>query len=395
MARSASQARLSERIPGLAGCVDEETFPAVSGADRVVDLRDHPLQRDYWWGSPEFEAAVGPLDINQILDRIASDFGIDADFSAPTPLPSSPAPGLDRTVLLVTETDGPAKAWPATKWESLAAQLRPRFDVRQVTRTGAGGDLDPLAVPALAVTNPGAAVDALSSCRGVIGIDTGLTHIAVQQRTPTVTICRHGSRVLPALVPRARLARRPLRCGLPGRGASVRLQRPSQPPGLPVAAPDVPLRAEVPGRAATGAGGTPVRRAGVTVAASAGQPVEVDAHPEVGVRNSQPRGDRPGRRPGRLGGLEQPRTERRLRRPAVATGRRLRHHRLCVRRRALPVRPRRARHPPARRGGGGPGGDAEPPRVGARLRRSGGGVVRPSRAPGPRSGRGRSGSSSR
>ena len=193
MARSASQARLSERIPGLAGCVDEETLPAVSGADRVVDLRDHPLQRDYWWGSPEFEAAVGPLDINQILDRIASDFGIDADFSAPTPLQSSPVPGLDRTVLLVTETDGPAKAWPATKWESLAAQLRRRFDVRQVTRTAAGGDLDPLAVPALPVPNPGAAVDALSSCRGVIGIDTGLTHIAVQQRTPTVTICRHGS----------------------------------------------------------------------------------------------------------------------------------------------------------------------------------------------------------
>jgi glycosyl transferase family 9 (putative heptosyltransferase) len=193
VARSASQARLSERIPGLSGCVDEETFSPVSGADRTVDLRDHPLQRDYWWGSPEFEAAFGSLDINQILDRIARDFGIEADFSAPTPLPSSLVPGLDGTVLLVTETDGPAKAWPATKWESLAAQLRRRFDVRRVTRTVAAGELDPLAVPALPVPSPEAAVDVLSSCRGVIGIDTGLTHIAVQQRTPTVTICRHGS----------------------------------------------------------------------------------------------------------------------------------------------------------------------------------------------------------
>jgi hypothetical protein len=193
VARSASQSRLSERIPGLAGCVDEETFPPVSGADRLIDLRDHPLQRNYWWGSPEFEAAFGPLDINQILDRIATDFGIDADFSAPTPLLSSPVPGLERTVLLVTETDGPAKAWPATEWESVAAQLRPRFDVRQVTRTLTGGDLDPFAVPALLAPSPGAAIDALTSCRGVIGIDTGLTHIAVQQGTPTVTICRHGS----------------------------------------------------------------------------------------------------------------------------------------------------------------------------------------------------------
>jgi Glycosyltransferase family 9 (heptosyltransferase) len=193
VARSASQAGLSERIPGLAGCVDEETFAPVSGADRVVDLRDHPLQRDHWWGSPEFEAAIGPLDINQILDQIASDFGINADFSAPLPLGSTPVRGLEHTVLLVTETDGPAKTWPAAKWELLAAQLRRRFDVRQVTRTATGGALDPRAVTVLPLPDPGAAVDALSSCRGVIGIDTGLTHVAVQQRTPTVTICRHGS----------------------------------------------------------------------------------------------------------------------------------------------------------------------------------------------------------
>ena len=193
VARSASQAGLSERIPGIAGCVNEDTLIAVSGADRLIDLRDHPLQRDHWWGSPEFEAAFGPLDINQILDRIARDFGIDADFSAPTPLRSSWVPGLDRTVLLVTETDGPAKAWPLAKWESLAEQLRARFDVRQVTRTSAGGSLGPVGVPPLPVPNLGTAVDVLSSCRCVIGIDTGLTHIAVQQRTPTVTICRHGS----------------------------------------------------------------------------------------------------------------------------------------------------------------------------------------------------------
>ena len=193
VARSASQAHLSKRISGLAGCVDEESFSPVSGADRVVDLRDHPLQRDYWWGSAEFQAAFGSLDINQILDRIACDFGIEADFSTPAPFLFSPVRGLDRTVLLVTETDGPTKAWPATKWESLAARLRPHFDVRRVTRTVTVGQLDPVAVPALAVPSPEVAVDVLSSCRGVIGIDTGLTHLAVQQRTPTVTICRHGS----------------------------------------------------------------------------------------------------------------------------------------------------------------------------------------------------------
>ncbi|HXW33045.1 MAG TPA: hypothetical protein VEJ87_00580, partial [Acidimicrobiales bacterium] len=192
VARSDSQAALCKRIPGLAGNVDEGALPAMSSTDRMIDLRDHPLQRDHWWGSPEFEAAVGPLDINEILDCIAGDFGIDADFSAPTPLEFSSVRGLDRTVLLVTETDGPAKAWPASKWESLAAELCTRFDVRQVTRFAGSGDLGPL-VPELPIAEPGAAVDFLSSCCGVIGIDTGLTQIATQQRTPTVTICRRNS----------------------------------------------------------------------------------------------------------------------------------------------------------------------------------------------------------
>ncbi len=177
VARSASQARLSERIPGLAGCVDEETFHPVSDADRVVDLRDHPLQRDYWWGSPEFEAAVGPLDINQILERIADDFGIDADFSAPAPLRSSPEPGLDSTVLLGTETDGPAKAWPATRWESpigaaaAAALRRPAGDPGGSKR----GPRSPRR-PCVAAPEPRGGSPTPSSCRGVTGIDTGLTH---------------------------------------------------------------------------------------------------------------------------------------------------------------------------------------------------------------------------
>jgi ADP-heptose:LPS heptosyltransferase len=38
--------------------------------------------------------------------------------------------------------------------------------------------------------SPGEAVDVLGAARAVVGIDTGLTHLAVQQGTPTVTICR-------------------------------------------------------------------------------------------------------------------------------------------------------------------------------------------------------------
>ena len=38
--------------------------------------------------------------------------------------------------------------------------------------------------------SPGDALDLLGTAAAVIGIDTGLTHLAVQQGTPTVTICR-------------------------------------------------------------------------------------------------------------------------------------------------------------------------------------------------------------
>src|ERR1700680_3808921 len=80
LARSAAQRRLAPRIAGLAGCVDETSF---RGEDRhgLVDLRDHPIQRDFWWGSATFEREFGPLDITDILQRICDDMGIAADFS--------------------------------------------------------------------------------------------------------------------------------------------------------------------------------------------------------------------------------------------------------------------------------------------------------------------------
>jgi Glycosyltransferase family 9 (heptosyltransferase) len=193
VARAPSQRLLAERIQGLAGVVDEASFTRQSG-DRLIDLRDHPLQRDFWWGSAAFEERFGRLDINDILQRITADFGIDADFRRPAPLRANARPDLERTVLLVHETDGADKAWPPERWAQLAALLRADGHcVAQVTKgptSSPGGSGD---VPAVVAPTPGAAVDVLSSCRGVIGVDTGLTHIAAQQGRPTVTICKRSS----------------------------------------------------------------------------------------------------------------------------------------------------------------------------------------------------------
>ena len=193
LARSPAQTRLAPRIVGLAGCVDEASLQSDDG-DRLVDLRDHPIQRDFWWGSAEFEQEFGPLDINAILRCICSDMDIGADFSQPIPLEARPRPELGDTVLLVHETDGLDKTWPAERWVAVAMELNAAGrDVRQVTRSESTPEMRATGIPELRVPTPGDAVDVLTACRAVIGVDTGLTHIAVQQGTPTVHICRQRS----------------------------------------------------------------------------------------------------------------------------------------------------------------------------------------------------------
>jgi Glycosyltransferase family 9 (heptosyltransferase) len=187
VARSPVQAALAGRIDGLAGHVTEDTLDHTDLDGRLVDLRDHPLQREHWWGSPEFERAYGGLRINDILDRICRDAGIVADFARPVPLTSSRRPEVASSVVFVMDTDGPTKRWPDDRWVALAAELgRHGIDVRTITRDArSNGDIEAVCAP-----TPGDAVDVLSSARAVVGVDTGLTHVAVQQETPTVTICR-------------------------------------------------------------------------------------------------------------------------------------------------------------------------------------------------------------
>jgi hypothetical protein len=193
LARSPAQKSLAPRIVGLAGCVDEASFEP-GDHDQVVDLRDHPMQRDFWWGSAGFEHEFGRLDINDILQRICTDFGIAADFSRPTPLEAHHRPELRDSVLLVNETDGADKAWSAERWALVAAELLAAgLDVRLVTRSGCSRDMGATGIPELRAPTLGDAVDVLTACRAVIGVDTGLTHLAAQQGTPTVLICRPTS----------------------------------------------------------------------------------------------------------------------------------------------------------------------------------------------------------
>ena len=75
----------------------------------------------------------------------------------------------------------------------------------------------------LVAATPGDAVDVLSACRAVVGVDTGLTHIAAQQGTPTSPFvdCRRsisGTGTTPAWW------RDPMRSGVSAGRKEVRLQ---------------------------------------------------------------------------------------------------------------------------------------------------------------------------
>src|SRR5207253_3168428 len=182
IARSDGQASLADRIAGLSGWVDEESFDREDHDGSFFDLRDHPLQSDWWWGSAELEEACGALTINDILGRICADFGIPADFTRPIPLTAVPRPELSSSVLLVTETDGASKQWSPERWRSVADGLRARgLDMRLVARNEPVTEMQALGIPAVRASSPGEALDIVGAARAVIGIDTGLTHLAVQQ----------------------------------------------------------------------------------------------------------------------------------------------------------------------------------------------------------------------
>ncbi len=190
VSRSPVQTALAPRIGGLAGTVAEADL-VLRPSDELVDLRDHPLQRDHWWGSEEFEAAYGPLSINEVVARIGADRGITSDISRPEPLEFEARADAAGLVLLITDCDGPAKRWPDERWAALATKLaQGGVAVAVLTRGDGRNALVGRGLAELAASTPGQVVDALSSCRAAVGVDTGPTHVAAQQGTPTVTICR-------------------------------------------------------------------------------------------------------------------------------------------------------------------------------------------------------------
>lgn len=198
VARSELQEGLAERIPGLAGVVPEE---ALSGrfcpqADVYYNLRRHPVQTDYWWGSPTFERDFPGWRINDILELICRDLRIPADFRRLVPLTYRHSAKFARTIVFFPGSDGQYKCWPQDNWlvlhNLLSKDGMSSVVIGQPERSPAVSGLVEKGLPWVPTPALTDALDVVSSSLAVVGVDTGLMHLAVHQGIPTVSLFRQG-----------------------------------------------------------------------------------------------------------------------------------------------------------------------------------------------------------
>ncbi|MBK9622126.1 MAG: hypothetical protein IPO31_23330 [Candidatus Obscuribacter sp.] len=123
--RSPEQAGLSSQIAGLAGTIDEVALDAdaLPPGALYINMRAHPLQKDYIWGSVEFESKYPGYKITEVLKGISADWQIGAAIDQLQPLVHKSVDECAGKVLLVPGSAGRAKYWPAHYWSELAAQL--------------------------------------------------------------------------------------------------------------------------------------------------------------------------------------------------------------------------------------------------------------------------------
>lgn len=193
--RSTLQQELAPRINGLSGIIAEEQFAqhSLTSVDKYINMREHPLQKNLWWGSAQFDRQYPGFLINDLLKIICQDLGINADFDQLKQLKAYRQEKIKDAVAFVPGSDGNFKCWPKQDWLSLATLFSSQG--MQVLLIGkpefsqAVKELVPYLnwLPTPDLTD---AVDVLSSVKAVVAVDTGLMHLAVHQGIPTIGIYR-------------------------------------------------------------------------------------------------------------------------------------------------------------------------------------------------------------
>lgn len=214
VARSERQLGLTERISKLAGTVRECDLPAVmQPCDRLINMRDHAMVRDFDWGSEKFAGQFPGFLINDIQRIICHDIGIFPDFSVAIPLTATKFESTQRKVLFVAGTTSDHKSWPVNHWLQLHEYLAERgiatAILGEINRSQTVSHLVASGVRHVETPTLNSAIDEVSNAALVVAVDTGLMHLAVQQGVQTIAIfnnlhtyLRPYSNCSPALAPR-------------------------------------------------------------------------------------------------------------------------------------------------------------------------------------------------
>ena len=194
--RSPAQLGLAQRIPGLRHVILENEFLQLPESERkqVFNLRDHPLQTNYVWGSPAFYAKYPGYGISDIIREICHDLGIPDGQNELVSLQYTERADFVGKVLLIPGTAAPIKTWPNSHWLALQRELaamgksgvmigEPRVNAQIASLIQAG-------MPWAPTRTLADALDAISSAACVVSVDTGLMHLAVHQGVQTVALFR-------------------------------------------------------------------------------------------------------------------------------------------------------------------------------------------------------------
>ena len=196
--RSNLQEQLATRVEGLAGCLPETAFDAtiLCETDGFINMREHPLQTDYWWGGPEFERDHPGLLINDILEIIARDYSISANFTDLRTLRFVERNEARGKIVLLPGSDGTHKCWLARHWLTLSELLYESgfscLVIGEPENSKETKELLDRGMPWIETSTIGDAVDVISSSSAVVGVDTGLLHVAVTQGISTLGLFRNG-----------------------------------------------------------------------------------------------------------------------------------------------------------------------------------------------------------
>jgi ADP-heptose:LPS heptosyltransferase len=192
--RTSRQTGFENLIPGLTGTIKESELKTrvLDKTERYLNLREHRMQTDYFWGGPEFERDYPNFRINDILNEMCKDLGIDADFEKPSPFAYDDRPELHEAIIFVPGTTVDTKSWSSKNWMRLKNILEENkkriYVIGQPHISSVVKELMELGIELLPTPAVQDAIDVLSSARAVVSVDTGLMHIAVQQGTETVCL---------------------------------------------------------------------------------------------------------------------------------------------------------------------------------------------------------------